>query len=96
MSTFMNLLMVAAYLVAAHAVWVPSSAWVAADREKWAWVVMLAVPGINIFVLVAYAVGVLPLLLPQHAISRNHPMRHSGPGGYATSTAHPGARATPG
>jgi hypothetical protein len=89
MNTFMNILMVVAYAAAAHALWVPASAWIAADREKWAWVILLAIPGINIFVLVAYSVGVLPLLLPLHTVSMNHPMRRGGPGGHATRTSYP-------
>lgn len=92
----MNVLMVIAYAAAVHAVWVSSSAWIAADREKWAWILMLAIPGINILVLPVYAIGVLPLLLPQHTTSRTHPMRRGGPGGHATSTtAHPGVRRAP-
>jgi hypothetical protein len=84
----MNFLMFVAYAAAVHALWVPASAWVAADREKWVWVILLAIPGINVLVLVAHVVGVLPLLLPQHTVSSNHPMRRGGPGGHATRTSH--------
>lgn len=94
MSGLTNVLLVVAYVAAVHALWVPASAWVAADREKWAWVVLLAVPWINILGLIAYAVGVLPLLVPRHSSSRTHPLRRGGPGGHATTTSHPASRTT--
>lgn len=81
----MNVLMIVAYVAAAHAFWVPASAWVAADREKYVWAVLLLVPGINILVLVAYTIGVLPLLLPQHMTSRTNPLRRNGPGGHTAA-----------
>ena len=81
MTTF---LMVLAYAAAAHAFWTPASVWVKADREKFLWAVGLLVPYVNIVVLIAYAVGVIPRLLSHHQACTTNPLRRGGPGGTAT------------
>jgi hypothetical protein len=82
-------LMVLAYAGAAHAFWTPASAWVAADRDKYGWAVLLLIPYLNIIALVGYVLGVLPVLLPQHLVSRSNPFRRGGPGGRATTSGWP-------
>lgn len=41
----------------------PASTWLAADKRRWWWVAMMAIPLVGLFIAFAFLVGPLPALL---------------------------------
>ena len=84
MNGFFIFLIILGYIAAGYSFLAPRSAWVAADRERVFWIIWLVIPGINAFTVIAYAAGVVPMLITHHQQAMESPFRLGGPGGRAS------------
>jgi hypothetical protein len=75
-----------AYALFVQAVLTRESAWVAADKDKSTWAVLMAIPGINVIVGICY-LFVLPSLFRGWSRTRDCPFRRAGDSGVSQSSA---------